>query len=112
MVKIIKTDLTKAKSNSEDPQLTLLALHSTLVDSHLPSQVQLLYQHKLRTRLPTQPSNTDAQADEHHKHLEDKVDCAKMTHDLNAHTLLPLFAGQTVSMLDTSRGMWIPWTVM
>ena len=59
MVKIIKTVFTKAKYSGKDPQHTLLALHSTPVDSHLPSPVQLLYQWKLKTRLPMQPSNTD-----------------------------------------------------
>ena len=57
MVKIIKTSFTKY--SCKDPQLTLLALHSTLVGSHLLSPVPLLYPQKLKTRLPTQPSNTD-----------------------------------------------------
>ena len=35
-----------------------------------------------------------------------------MTHDQNVHTVLPLFPGQTVSILDTARGIWIPGTVM
>ena len=50
--------------------------------------------------------------DEHDEHLEDKADHAKMSHDQNVHTILPLFAGQTISILDTSRGIWIPGTVM
>ena len=81
MVKIIKTAFTKAKYSGKDPQLSLLALHSIMVDSNLPTPVQLLYQQKLKTRLLTQPSNMDPHADEHHDHLEDKADCAKMTHD-------------------------------
>ena len=80
MVKIIKTGFTKAKYSGKDPQLTLLALHSTLVDSHLPSPAQLLFQWKLKTRLLTQPSNADPHADECHDHLENKSDHAKMTH--------------------------------
>ena len=65
-----------------------------------------------KTRLPTQPFHTDPKADEHHQYLQDKADHAKMTHDQNAHTLLPPLAGQTVSILGTSRGIWIPGTVM
>ena len=103
MVKIIKTAFTKVKYSGEDPQPALLALHSTPVDSHLPSPVQMLYQQKLKTRLQTQTSSDDPYADEHHEHLQDKADHAKMTHDQNACTLLPLFAGQTVSILDTSE---------
>ena len=109
---IIKTAFTKAKYSGKDLQLTLLALDSTLVDSHLPSPVQLFYQWKLKTWLPTQQSNTDTCADEHYRHLGDKADHVKMTHDQNVGNLLPLFAVQTVSILSTSRGIWIPGTVM
>ena len=112
MVKIIKTAFTKAKYSGKDPQLTQLAFCSTLVDSYLPSPAQLLYQWKLKIRLPTQPSSTNSHADEHHEHLKDKADCAKVNHYQNACTLLPLFTGQTVSILNTSRGISIPATVM
>ena len=53
MVKIIKTTLMKAKYSDKNPQPALLALHSTPVNSHLPSPAQLLYQQKLKNRLPT-----------------------------------------------------------
>ena len=81
MVKIIKTAFTKAKNSGKHPQLALLALCNTPVDYQLPSPAQLLYQWKLKTRLPKQASNADPHADVHHKHLEDKEAHAKMTHD-------------------------------
>ena len=59
MVKIVTTALTKAKYNGNDLQLALLALCSTPVDAHLPLPTQILFQLKLKTRLPTQPGNTD-----------------------------------------------------
>ena len=37
MVKIVKTAFTKARYSGEDPQLAMLALHSTPVDPHLHS---------------------------------------------------------------------------
>ena len=94
VVKIIKTAFRKARYSGEDPQLALVVLQSTLVGSHQPSPVELLFQWKLKTRLPTQPCSTDPHADEHHEHLENKADHAKMIHAWNAHTLLLLFAGQ------------------
>ena len=100
MVKIIKTAFTKTKYSGKDPQLALLALHRTPVDSHPPSPAQLLFHWRLKTRLSTQPSNIDLHVDEHHEHMEDKADHAKMTHDQKACTLLPLFGGQIVSILD------------
>ena len=81
MVKIVKTALTKAKYSGNDPQLALLALCSTPVDAHLPSPAQILYQHKLKTRLPTQPGNTDPCAEEHQGRLNEKADQAKANHD-------------------------------
>ena len=81
MVKIVKTALTKAKYSSDDLQLVLLALCSTPVDAHLPSPAEILFQHKLKTRLPTQPGNTDPCAEEHQGRLGDKADQAKANHD-------------------------------
>ena len=81
MVKFIKTAFIKVKYSGKDSQLTLSALRSVLVDSHLPSPAQMLYQWKLKTRMATEPSNTDSYADEHHGHLENKADHAKIAHD-------------------------------
>ena len=100
MVKIVKTAFTKAKYSSEDPQLALLVLSSTPVDPHLQSPVQMLFQHKLKTRLPTQSGNTDPYADGIQERLDEKADCAKHNHDHRACTLLPLFARQRVSILN------------
>ena len=81
MVKIVKAALTKAKYSGDDPQLALLALCSTPVDAYLPSPAQMLFQHKLKTRLPTQPGNTDPCAEEHQGRLDEKADQAKANHD-------------------------------
>ena len=81
MVKIVKTALTKAKYSGNDPQVALLALHSTAVDAHLPSPAQILFQCKLKTRLATQPGNTDPCAEEHQGRLDEKADQAQANHD-------------------------------
>ena len=81
MVKRVKTALTKAKYSGNDLQLALLTLCSTPVDAHLPSPAQIHFQHKLKTRLSTQPSNTDPCAEEHHGRLDEKADQAKANHD-------------------------------
>ena len=107
-----KTAFTKAKYSEEDPQLPLLALHSTPVDDHLPSQAQVLFQCKLKTRLLTQSGNTDPWAEDHQGRQSKKAEWAKDNHDWWARTLLPLFAGQSISILDPARGIWIPGTVI
>ena len=74
MVKVVKKAFTKTKYSGEDPQFALLTLCSTPVDAHLPSHAQLLFQCKLKTRLPTQPGNTDPCAEDHQGRLIEKVD--------------------------------------
>ena len=81
MVKIVKTALTKAKYSGDDLQLAVFALCNTPVDAHLPSPAEKLFQHKLKTRLPTQPGNTDPYAEEHQGRLDEKADQAKANHD-------------------------------
>ena len=74
IVKIVKTAFTKAKYSGGDPQLALLTLYSTSVVANLPSSTQLLFQCKLKTRLLTQPGNTDPCAEDHQRRLSEKVD--------------------------------------
>ena len=74
MVKVVKTAFTKAKYSGKDPQLTLLTLGSTPVGAHLPSQAQLLFPWKLKTRLLTQPGNTNPCAEDHQGRLSEKAD--------------------------------------
>ena len=81
MVKIVKTAFTKAKYSGEDPQLALLALCSTPVDPHLPSPAQMLFQCKLKTRLPMQPGNSDPYTDDIQERLDEKANHAKDKHD-------------------------------
>ena len=57
--------------------------------------------------MPTQPGNTDPYMDDIQERLDEKADHAKDNHDHRAHTHLPLFARQRVSILDPSRGIWI-----
>ena len=112
MVKIVKTAFTKNKYSGEDLQLALLALCSTPVYAHLPFPAQLLFQCKLKTRLLTQPGNTDPCAEDHQGRLSEKPDQAKDNHDWWARILLPLFAGQSLSILDLAKGIWIAGTVI
>ena len=112
MVKVVKTAFIKAKYSGEDPQLALLTLCSTPVDAHLPSPTQLLFQCKLKTKLLTQPGNTDPCAEDHQGRLSEKAVWTKDNHDWWARTLLPLFTGQSISILNPGRGIWISGTVI
>ena len=58
-IKSIKHALQRAKYSSADPQLTLLALWATPIDTKLPSLAELLYQCSLRITIPAKIHNKD-----------------------------------------------------
>ena len=51
-VKIVKRTLKKAKKTSSDPNIALLCLQETLIDSKLPSPAEILLGHLLQDNLP------------------------------------------------------------
>ena len=58
-IKSVKHAFQLAKYSSANPQLTLLALQATPMDTKLPSPAELLYQHQLRTTIPAKICNND-----------------------------------------------------
>ena len=61
-IKSIKHTLQQAKYSGADPQLVLLALWATPIDSKLPSPAELLYQCQLRTTILAKIHNNDPSA--------------------------------------------------
>ena len=61
-IKSIKHAPQRAKYSGADPQLTLLALQATPIDTKLPSPAELLYQYQLRTTIPAKIHNNDPSA--------------------------------------------------
>ena len=112
-VKIIKGLLTRSKYAGEDPYLALLAYRSTPVDSHLRSPGEMLYQRALRTTVPQRIKHQDPHAAAECERLEDRAAQSAANHDrTGCRKKAPLYAGQTVSVLNNDRTLWLPATVV
>ena len=111
-VKSVKYALQKAKYSSAGPQLTLLALWATPIDTKLPSPAELLYQNQLRTNILAKICNSDPSAIQVCEQIDTHSEAAKVQADKCSKTLVPLYAGQPVAMYDTLRKIWVPATVI
>ena len=112
-VKIVKGLLTRAKCSGQDPYIALLAYRSTPVDSHLRSPGEMLYQHTLRTTVPQRIRHNDPHAAAERERLEDRATQSAANHDhTGSRKKAPLYAGQTVSVINNDRTLWLPATVV
>ena len=112
-VKIIKGLLIRLKYAGEDPYLALLTYRSTPVDSHLRSPGEILYQCALRTTVPQRIKHQDPHAAAERERLEDRAAQSAANHDhTGCRKKASLYAGQTVSVLNNDRTLWLPATVV
>ena len=111
-MKSIKHALQWAKYSSADPQLTLLALWATPIDTKLPSPAEPLYQCWLRTTILAKICNSDPSSIHICEQIDTCSEGAKAQTDKCSKTLAPLYAGQPVAMYDTLQNIWIPAAVI
>ena len=112
-MKIIKGLLTWSKYSGQDPYLALLAYCSTPVDAHMHSPGEMLYQCDLCTTVPQCICHTDAHATADCDHLDQCAFLSAANHDCQGcWKKAPLFAGQSVSVLNNARHLWLPATVI
>ena len=112
-VKIIKELLTQSKYSGQDPYLALLAYCSTPVDAHMCLPGKLLYQHALCTTVPQHICYSDPHATADCDHLDQHASLSAANHDCQGcQQKAPLFAGQSVSVLNDARCLWLPATVI
>ena len=111
-IKSMKHALQCAKYSSADPQLALLVLQATPINTKLPSPAELLYQHKIRTTIPARICNTDLAALRIHERIDACSNASKSQADKWCKSLAPLYASQPIVMYDTLHKIWIPATVV
>ena len=112
-VKIVKGLLPRAKCSGQDPYLALLAYRSTPVDSHLRSPAEMLYQCALCTTVPQRIRHKDPYAAAEHERLEECATQSAANHDrTGCCRKAPLYAGQSVSVINNDRTLWLPATVV
>ena len=112
-MKIVKGLLTQSKYSGQDPYLALLAYCSTPMDAHMHSPGEMLYQCALCTTVPQHIHHTDphATADCHHLDQHASLSAANHNHQ-GCQQKSPLFAGQSVSVLNDAKHLWLPATVI
>ena len=106
-IKSIKHVLQWAKYSSANPQLVLLALQATPINTKLPSPAELLYQCQLRTTILAKICNNNPSSIQVCEQINTHSEVAKSQVDKHSKTLAPLYAGQPVAMYDTLRNIWI-----
>ncbi|XP_056098277.1 uncharacterized protein LOC130077157 [Rhinichthys klamathensis goyatoka] len=101
-VQIVKSLLTKAKKNGEDPYLALLAYRAApLVSGKSPAE--LLMGRRLQTQIPTVKKQVHTPVLEAMKKLKEKQ---KRYFDRTAKAMQPLQAGDRVRGFNTERQDW------
>ena len=105
--------LTHAKCSGQDPYLALLAYRSMPVDSHLRSPAKMLYQRALCTTVPHRIRHKEPYAAAERERLEERTTQSAANHDCTGCSRkAPLYAGQSVSVINNDRTLWLPATVV
>ena len=111
-VKVTKGLLTHAKYSGQDSYLALLAYMSTPIDAHLHSPAEMLYQRAIRTTMPQRIRHKYPHAADDHDQLNQHATQSAEYHDHHCRSKSPLYAGQTVSVLNIARTLWLPATII
>ena len=101
-VKSIKGALKKAKRSNSDPNIALLCLRATPVDSKLPSPAELLLGRQVQDNLPRKILR-DHTHDDVIGRLQERQAQQKYYHDQHTTALPSLVPGQQVIVLDKAR---------
>ena len=107
-VKSVKHALQCANYSGANPQLTLLVLWATPIDTKLSSPAEHLYQCQLRTIIPAKICNTDPAALQVCKWIDTHTDTFRSQANKHCKFLVPLYGDQPVAMYDTLYKIWVP----
>ena len=110
-VKAVKAALLKAKMSRTDPNIALLCLRATPIDSHLPSPADVLFRRPLQDNLPKkfQRNIVDESITDR---LQQRQETQKLYHDNCSKKLPSLTPGQKVVIQSAKTAKWEPATVV
>ena len=72
----------------------------------------MLYQCAIQTTVPQGIRNKDPRAESDRERLDDRATQSASYHDRHSWTKSPFYAGQTVSVLNDTKTLWLPTTVI
>ena len=108
MVGIVKSVLKKAKQAGNDPQMALLCLRSTPLDSRTPSPAELLYGRKIRSNLPAKNNCNLSNLVDHESLLNKSETIAKYYNQHAGSELSELLPGMSVLVQKPDEQSWTP----
>ena len=106
-VKIVKKVLKKAQRSNSDPNIALLCLRSTPIDSKLPSPAELLLGRQIQDNLPRKIQNNHSSDEVIHR-LQERQASQKFYYDQHTHVLPSLTPGEQVTVLNPRTLEWKP----
>ena len=101
-IQTVKRVLKKAKKARLDPELALLCVRATPIDSNIGSPAELLYNRPIKANLPVK-STGDERVYEHFVECQNKQ---KFYYDRCAKDLPDLYVGQNVGIQDPKTHKW------
>ncbi len=104
MIQTVKNSFKKAKS----PEMALLCIRTTPVDSTIPSPAELLYGRKIQGNLPVKIHNKAPHKDVTYSKMIQRQSRQNLYFNQHAHDLPPLIPGQPVRIQDQNSGNWTP----
>ena len=72
----------------------------------------MFYQRAIQTTVPQRIRNKDPQAESDRERLDDRAAHSASYHDRHSQTKSPFYAGQTVSVLNDAKTLWLPTTII
>ena len=113
VIKTVMGLLTCDKYSSQDPYLALLAYHSMPVAAHLHLPVEMLYQWVLCMTVPQCIRDTNPYVSAECDHLNQcTAQSAEYYNQQACHKKPPFLAGQTISVFNDTRNLWLPDTII
>ena len=111
VVGIVKSVLKKAKQSGNDPQMALLCLRSTPIDSKTPSPAELLYGRKIRSNLPAKADCKLSMLEDHESLLKKSNLITEYYNKDASSELSELSPGMKVLVQRSNEQVWVPGTV-
>lgn len=112
MVQTVKLCLKKAKDSQQNPQIALLNLRTTPINSSIPSPAEMLFNRDIRTLLPRVARHNLNKTEQIQQRMRQQQVRQKEYYDRTSRRIPPLAEHQPVFTQNPIEGTWEPATVI